>query len=43
VNKTVGNNDYYVKVLNLFNQQYYTAAFLVAPGRYAEVGVTFKF
>lgn len=43
VNKTVGNNDYYVKVLNLFNEQYYTAAFLAAPGRYAEVGVTFKF
>jgi outer membrane receptor protein involved in Fe transport len=43
LNKTIGNNDYYLKVLNLFNQQYYTAAFLVAPGRYAELGVTFKF
>lgn len=43
VNKTVGNNNYYVKVLNLFNKEYYTAAYLVAPGRYAEVGVTLKF
>lgn len=43
INKTVGSNDYYVKVLNLFNQQYYTAAYLVAPGRYVEVGVTLKF
>lgn len=43
INKVVGNNDYYLKVLNLFNQQYYTAAYLAAPGRYAELGVTLKF
>jgi hypothetical protein len=43
INKTFGNNDYYVKVLNLLNHQYYTAAFLAAPGRYAEVGATVRF
>jgi len=43
INKTLGNNDYYVKVLNLLNHQYYTAAYLAAPGRYAEVGVTIRF
>jgi outer membrane receptor protein involved in Fe transport len=43
INKPLGNNDYYVKVLNLLNHQYYTAAYLAAPGRYAEVGVTIRF
>jgi outer membrane receptor protein involved in Fe transport len=43
INKALGNNDYYVKVINLLNHQYYTAAYLAAPGRYAEVGVTIRF
>lgn len=43
INKTLGDNDYYIKVLNLRNHQYYTASFLAAPGRYAEAGVTVRF
>ena len=43
INKTLGNNDYYVKVLNLLDRQYDTASFLAAPGRYAELGVTVRF
>ncbi|UCV20677.1 TonB-dependent receptor [Ferribacterium limneticum] len=43
INKKLGNNDYYVKVQNLLNHQYYPAAYLAAPGRYAEVGVTIRF
>lgn len=43
INKTLGNNDYYIKILNLLDHQYYSASFLAAPGRYAEVGVTVRF
>jgi len=43
VSKTIKNTEYYVKVLNLLDQQYYTASYLVAPGRYIEIGTTIKF
>lgn len=43
INKTLGNSDYYIKVLNLLNHEHYSASFLAAPGRYAEVGVTVRF
>lgn len=43
INKTFGNNDYYIKVLNLLDHRYYAASFLAAPGRYAEAGVTVRF
>lgn len=43
INKTIGDNDYYLKVLNLLDKQYYAAAFLAAPGRYLEIGTSIKF
>ncbi|WP_211289760.1 Vitamin B12 transporter BtuB [Sporomusa silvacetica DSM 10669] len=43
VSKTVKNTEYYVKVLNLFDKEYYQGAYLVAPGRYTEIGTTIKF
>jgi len=43
VSKTIDNQEYYMKVLNLFDKDYYTGAYFVAPGRYVEVGTTIKF
>ncbi|HWR05979.1 TonB-dependent receptor [Sporomusa sp.] len=43
VSKTLNNTEYYVKVQNLFDKLYYQGAYLVAPGRYTEVGTTIKF
>lgn len=43
ISKAIGNKEYYVKVDNLFNEQYYTASYLIAPGRYVEIGTTVKF
>jgi outer membrane receptor protein involved in Fe transport len=42
VSKTVENLDYWVRILNLFDEKYYQGAYLVAPGRYVEVGTTIK-
>lgn len=42
VDKSVDNQDYYIKVSNLFDKKYYQGAYLVAPGRYIEVGTTIK-
>ncbi len=33
----------YVKINNLTDQQYYSSAYLIAPGRYTEFGESFKF
>lgn len=33
----------YVKINNLTDQQYYSSAYLIAPGRYTEFGQSFKF
>jgi len=43
VSKNIENQEYYVKVLNLFDKDYYTGAYFVSPGRYVEVGTTIKF
>lgn len=42
ISKTEDNQEYYVRILNLFDKQYYQGAFLIAPGRYIEVGTTIK-
>lgn len=42
ISKTVNNTEYYVKVLNLLDKKYYLGAYLVAPERYSEVGMTVK-
>ncbi len=43
VSKAIDNKEYYVKVLNLFDKEYYTGSYMVAPGRYVEVGTTVRF
>ncbi|TWH51619.1 TonB-dependent siderophore receptor [Sporomusa sp. KB1] len=43
VSKTVDNRDYYIKISNLFDKKYYAGAYLAAPDRYIETGVTVKF
>lgn len=43
VSKARDNRDYYVKIYNLFDEDYYQGVYLVAPGRYVEVGTTIKF
>jgi len=43
VSKVKDNRDYYVRILNLFDEKYYQGCYLVAPGRYVEVGTTIKF
>ncbi|CQR70115.1 Colicin I receptor precursor [Sporomusa ovata DSM 2662] len=43
ISKTIDNRDYYIKVSNLFDKKYYAGAYLVAPDRYVETGVTIKF
>lgn len=43
VSKQVRNEEYYFKINNLFNEEYYTGVYLLAPGRYVEVGTSVKF
>jgi outer membrane receptor protein involved in Fe transport len=43
VSKEKANRDYYVKIANLFDKEYYNGCYLIAPGRYVEVGTTIKF
>jgi outer membrane receptor protein involved in Fe transport len=43
VTKELKNREYYVKFNNLFDKKYYDAAYLVAPGRYVELGTHIKF
>jgi len=43
IGKTEENQEYYVRILNLFDKQFYNGAYLVGPGRYIEVGTTIKF
>lgn len=43
VAKKKGDRDYWAKILNLFDKKYNQGAFLIAPGRYIEVGTTIKF
>ncbi|WP_094603238.1 Vitamin B12 transporter BtuB [Sporomusa silvacetica DSM 10669] len=43
VSKEIAKREYYVKVNNLFDKKFYQGAYLLAPGRYIEVGETFKF
>lgn len=42
VSKQVDGEEYYFKVSNLFDEKYYSGAWLLAPGRYIEVGATLK-
>ena len=42
VSKTIKNEEYYFRILNLFDEEYYQGAYLVAPGRYIEAGAIFK-
>ncbi len=43
VSKAANNQEYYIKFFNLFDKQYNQGVYLVAPGRYTEVGATIKF
>ncbi|SMD14586.1 TonB-dependent receptor [Sporomusa malonica] len=43
VSKVIDKREYYVKVQNLLDKQYYLGAYLIAPGRYVEIGTTMKF
>lgn len=42
VSKSIKDEEYYFKITNLFDREYYNGAYLVAPGRYVETGVTLK-
>ncbi|MBU2700963.1 outer membrane receptor protein involved in Fe transport [Sporomusaceae bacterium BoRhaA] len=41
--KELKNREYYVKFNNMLDKQYYSSAYLIAPGRYVEYGVKIKF
>ncbi len=43
VSKTKDNREYYVRVTNLFDKKYYAGFYLLAPGRYVEIGGSVKF
>lgn len=43
VSKEKANREYYFRVLNLLDKEYYSGAGLVAPGRYFEAGAMVKF
>ncbi|CQR74797.1 Colicin I receptor precursor [Sporomusa ovata DSM 2662] len=43
VSKEIANRVYYIKATNLLDKKFYQGAYLLAPGRYIEVGETLKF
>jgi outer membrane cobalamin receptor len=43
LSKELKNREYYVKLNNLFDKKYYSGVYLVAPGRYVELGTDIKF
>ena len=43
ISKTQGNKEYYFTIQNLFDKDYYSGAYMIAPGRYIEAGTTIKF